>query len=86
MGLNTLGWWPFVVAVVSGLGLLLALGTGCQTTKSKQTLPPMTSQWDEVQYFPQSPEFVLSEETLAYENEILRQEPPHSTQPSIPKP
>jgi hypothetical protein len=74
MGLNTLGWWPFAVILVSGLGLILAAGTGCQTAKARHQLPPMTSQWEDVQSSPDwESEFVVSEEVKDYESERLRQ-------------
>lgn len=73
MGLNTLGWWPIAVALVSGLGFLLAVGTGCRSTKIEQQLPPLYST-DEVQYFPASPDFVLTQEVQEHENDRLRRE------------
>lgn len=73
MGLNTLGWWPIAVALVSGLGFLLAVGTGCRSTKIEQQLPSMYST-DEVQYWPEGPEFVLSKDVEEHENYHLKQE------------
>jgi hypothetical protein len=73
MGLYTLGWWPIAMALVSGLGLLLALGTGCQT-RSKHHRHPNATYLDRTELFEKESEFVLSEETQKYEREHLNLE------------
>jgi hypothetical protein len=46
-----------------GVGLCAAMGlTGCQVDIGGQTLPDPYYQYDDIQYFPPGPEFMLSRE------------------------
>ena len=56
-----------VIAACS-LGMFaMACGTGCQVSVGGQTLPSPYYYDDDVQYFPEGPEFTLSREAAAME-------------------
>ena len=57
-------------------GCLLSLGlcTGCQTTIGGQTLPSAYYLTDDVQYYPEGPEFILSNQVQALEQYKLQRE------------
>lgn len=53
-------------AVLCGIGLTTALGaTGCQTQMGGQNLPSPYYLQDDVQFFPEGSEFILSREAAA---------------------
>lgn len=56
------------VIAACGMSLLaVACGTGCQVSVGGQTLPSPYYLDDDVQYFPEGPEFKLSNEAAALE-------------------
>ncbi len=57
-----------------GCALLGITGVGCQTTIGGQTLPSAYYLQDDVQYFPQGPEFRLSRQVEALEAYKLSQQ------------
>ncbi|MDB5387399.1 MAG: hypothetical protein JWM11_3045 [Planctomycetaceae bacterium] len=57
-----------------GCALLGMTAVGCQTTLGGQTLPSAYYLQDDVQYFPQGPEFRLSHQVEALEAYKLRQQ------------
>lgn len=68
--------------LVSGLGLMLAVSTGCQAPKSAQ--PSCSTMCvDDVQYFPKGPEFDLPREAGVQESQSLGQE--HTEQGKVGK-
>jgi hypothetical protein len=59
---------PLRVIAACGLGFLaMSCGTGCQVQVGGQTLPSGYYLDDDVQYFPEGPEFILSREAAAME-------------------
>ena len=57
-----------------GCALMGMTAVGCQTTIGGQTLPSAYYLQDDVQYFPQGPEFRLSRQVEALEAYKLRQQ------------
>ena len=65
-----------------GCALLGMTAVGCQTTVGGQTLPSAYYLNDDVQYFPQGPEFRLSRQVEALEAYKLRQQGLDQTGPA----
>jgi len=65
--------WTSALTLAAGFGAL-AFSSGCQTTIGGQTLPSAYYLFDDVQYFPSGPEFVLTKEVEEHENYRLRQQ------------
>ena len=63
-------WHMLLVAVVAMLPIAL---TGCQVDVGGQTLPSAYYTQDDVQFFPEGPEFKLSREAAAI-NEATQEE------------
>lgn len=71
---------------LGGLGALLAVtASGCQVDIGGQTLPSPYYQYDDVQYFPAGPEFILSREAAAMEAFKNQGLPPESVMPVAPQ-
>ncbi len=61
-------FWKHCRGLVLGAGMLTTFGlTGCQVEIGGQTLPSPYYIYDDVQYFPAGPEFILSNEAAAME-------------------
>ena len=60
-------------AVLAGAVLLGLTATGCQSTVGGQTLPSAYYLYDDVQYFPAGPEFLLPNAERAFEEYRLEQ-------------
>lgn len=63
-------WRGMLLAVLAGLPIAL---TGCQVDIGGQTLPSAYYMYDDVQYFPEGPEFKLQREAAAL-NEATQEE------------
>jgi hypothetical protein len=61
-------------AVLAAAGLLGLTATGCQSTVGGQTLPSAYYLYDDVQYFPAGPEFLLPNAERAFEEYRLEQQ------------
>jgi hypothetical protein len=60
--------------VLAGVGLTMSLAaTGCQVEIGGQTLPSPYYMYDDVQYFPAGPEFKLSREAAALQQQAADQ-------------
>lgn len=74
MDRKTIKRWTQAAFLAGGLGFLAVASTGCQTVVGGQTLPSAYYLYDDVQYFPHGPEFVLSKEVEQHEEYRLRQQ------------
>ncbi|HUG93652.1 MAG TPA: hypothetical protein VML55_22625, partial [Planctomycetaceae bacterium] len=59
---------------LAAAGLTCLSATGCQTTVGGQTLPSAYYLYDDVQYFPAGPEFLLPNTERAHEEYRLEQQ------------
>jgi hypothetical protein len=59
---------------LAAAGLLSLAVTGCQTSVGGQTLPSAYYLYDDVQYFPAGPEFLLPNAERAHEEYRLEQQ------------
>ena len=75
MSLNKTNLTRKVSGSILALALLASsLLTGCQSTVGGQTLPSAYYLWDDVQYFPAGPEYLLPNQLQALEQYKLEQQ------------